>query len=1842
MAKIISAMANNITPGPKRLSEGSTKFYMVVLDGDPALSGCRCPIGTIAIYNDVVSKPNRSYKYFKYGKNAFEWNLTASSAPGGGSSSVASAPDWAGATGYLTADMVKSGIYFIRRIANGTSAASFSAAEAAAWSYMGQSTIPAFSASTVVVSGGLIRDEGVLWQRISAGTTGGAFNLAEKALWNKITATSLTTWGGSTSYLQGELAQNSGVTLLRIADGTSAATFTAAEAGDWTYVGQSDVSSFSGSSVYVAGTQISEEGVLWSRLAAGTSGATFNSAEKVFWGKLTASSVSLWTGSLPYLAGEISKSGSVIMRRTADGTSAASFTAAEAGAWSYISQDSVSGFSAASVYIAGEQISEAGVLWERIAAGTSGASFDVTEKAFWNKLTKVSLESWVASEVYALNELVLNSGLTLRRNSAGTSAATFTLAEASAWDYISQSTIGAFSGSSVYNAGTLISESGSLWERILTGTSGASFDSAEMALWSKLTTSSVINFAGSTDYLADEIVYFSGLTLKRVADGTSAATFTLAEAGNWILLAQEPVSGFSGAAVYPAGVQISEEGVLWERISNGLSGASFDLTEKAFWSKLTYTSIGNFAGDTAYLADEVAYFNGLTIRRVADGTSAATFTLAEAANWVLLAQEPVASFVGSTVYVPGFQISEEGSLWERTALGTSGASFDATEKGLWSKLTDVTIGDWAAQFPYALGNLVVNSNVELRRTSAGTSAATFTLVEAGDWELISQKLISAWVATTVYMLGEIVIVEGSLYSADATFTSAAGFDFTSWTKLTSSSVQAWVASTDYVTGDLVSSAGVYLLRTSAGTSTASFNTAEAGAWTYVSQLSLNAFSATTVYPAGVKIVHNGSVYESSIAFTSGLTFSSADWDISHIPSSHIPVWVADLYYETGGIVLSGNKLIRRVTSGVSEAAFDLTEAGTWTIESQDFTPWSPSTLYMADERISSLSAVWERIAAGTSGLLFDAAESADWTRLYELLPSANKEGQVASYSSKYSGYTSADGTGIYLSPADPIMTGWAGTLSSIVSNASSDFRGETEYNLSDASAVAILSGDSIQFNSLHLANTSQTYEFAIVKGVGTAGVIGQFLLQDATVTTDFVSIDFDPNALSAAAAFQASAGGNATVSIIYRNDTGSSFRIIVEVLRPTTSVGVWTSSIKPARSLTLGGADDATLTSIIRTAAPRIDLHDASSGQRYHLLQPADITGDLGSGLVKRGDVTADGDVGEGIYGFDASGGVFDWTLPSATGSQERRILISNDVASNNVTIKVQVGESLNDAIDGTFTCQIDSQVLYAIDRAAGEWALQVLGAGASTSLGYAGIIQASTDASITFPYSILFDDTAGDSSGVTANVANNRLEITEDGVYDLSFSASLQSVNSVKTLLVQINGVDSTLRAVTNAASGSATSIIGGGTLSLVSGDLVTMILRTVVGDAGVDVTGARIFAKRIPSNEVVLAGMVIPTELPYGRLSKTDGVSQDSNAEITFNEATYSSGVTASVGSNSLTVITAGRYRIEAMLNAGDFNLDYDLEIRKNGVAIEIFAIDVNPGAATNTFSFDADLVAADVITLTGISLGDTLTFKSGGTSAYLDIRRIPESTVVNPATIVPVTLHRTRMRRVAAQSIVAGAITTIAFDAADFNIGSIGNTSTGLVTIAQAGTYRISAGWKNNISQNNIRIQIGVDGTIVGRGGRADPSSGGVSWPKASVTLDLSVGQAISVDAFIDATTQDTATSLADQPFVEVIQLADYTVIDATDVVVTDAAASGYMDIGTMRMQWGPGVAGTPIVFPVPFSSAPSVVATVEGNSSDRIVAVNVPTTTGVSITSFNTGSNTPSSGENFYWQAIGLKP
>lgn len=183
-----------------------------------------------------------------------------------------------------------------------------------------------------------------------------------------------------------------------------------------------------------------------------------------------------------------------------------------------------------------------------------------------------------------------------------------------------------------------------------------------------------------------------------------------------------------------------------------------------------------------------------------------------------------------------------------------------------------------------------------------------------------------------------------------------------------------------------------------------------------------------------------------------------------------------------------------------------------------------------------------------------------------------------------------------------------------------------------------------------------------------------------------------------------------------------------------------------------------------------------------------------------------------------------------------------------------------------------------------------------------------------------------------------------------------------------------------------------------------------------------------------------------------------------------------------------------------------------------------------------------------------------------------------------------------------------------------------------------------WNPALDQaaSSLEQWITVDGANAGVPGnymtadQPNPDNRGV----ARVIVDATGGPKV-----ISYTLATSALNVSNQAFISIKQLPSSTVVmpAASEIEVADQAASGYMDIGTMRMQWGIGSAQTTITLPVPFANANY---SISGICTSGISNLFNPTLGNITSTSFfanlwNTNGG-GGIGGTVRWIAIGLRP
>jgi len=107
----------------------------------------------------------------------------------------------------------------------------------------------------------------------------------------------------------------------------------------------------------------------------------------------------------------------------------------------------------------------------------------------------------------------------------------------------------------------------------------------------------------------------------------------------------------------------------------------------------------------------------------------------------------------------------------------------------------------------------------------------------------------------------------------------------------------------------------------------------------------------------------------------------------------------------------------------------------------------------------------------------------------------------------------------------------------------------------------------------------------------------------------------------------------------------------------------------------------------------------------------------------------------------------------------------------------------------------------------------------------------------------------------------------------------------------------------------------------------------------------------------------------------------------------------------------------------------------------------------------------------------------------------------------------------------------------------------------------------------------------------------------------------------------------------------QLPSKTVINAADLATDDQSASGYIDIGNMRMQWGIDTSANTgvraITFPAPFADTGYVVTVSPSALGNETASAQALSTTQFNARIWEANTALSTSGD-ISWQAIGLKP
>lgn len=290
---------------------------------------------------------------------------------------------WTANTAYSANDVVYQGTNFYKRIASGTSGATFDAAEEALWNVMGTTgSIATWATANYYEIGEVVTNNGTIYRTTTPHTAGATFDLTEATNFAVIgNYTNTSVWTASTYYPIGKIVtQGLGRVLASNTAHTSSATFDLTEANKWDVIKQADVNPWAANSIYYASEVATYKNGLIKSSANQLTTATFDATESVNWISVAAG-FDTWTASTYYYANTIitgTLTGRVVMR-TADGISGANFDATEAGNYTLVKPALRQIFSALTYYYQDEEVLETSggyVRYNKIASGMSGIGLD--------------------------------------------------------------------------------------------------------------------------------------------------------------------------------------------------------------------------------------------------------------------------------------------------------------------------------------------------------------------------------------------------------------------------------------------------------------------------------------------------------------------------------------------------------------------------------------------------------------------------------------------------------------------------------------------------------------------------------------------------------------------------------------------------------------------------------------------------------------------------------------------------------------------------------------------------------------------------------------------------------------------------------------------------------------------------------------------------------------------------------------------------------------------------------------------------------------------------------------------------------------------------------------------------------------------------------------------------------------------------------------------------------------------------------------------------------------------------------------------------------------------------
>jgi len=237
----------------------------------------------------------------------------------------------------------------------------------------------------------------------------------------------------------------------------------------------------------------------------------------------------------------------------------------------------------------------------------------------------------------------------------------------------------------------------------------------------------------------------------------------------------------------------------------------------------------------------------------------------------------------------------------------------------------------------------------------------------------------------------------------------------------------------------------------------------------------------------------------------------------------------------------------------------------------------------------------------------------------------------------------------------------------------------------------------------------------------------------------------------------------------------------------------------------------------------------------------------------------------DALFRFEVSAGYLNngISIIPAVGTDAHWVRISDAVKSNMVATVApaitddaaslyEVGSTWVDtATDTSYVC-LDNSVGAAV------WSISAGGPVAVAQALHFGSVSDSTGiTNVVFPYTAEFDTAPGTAVGIIVATATNSMTVARSGNYTVSLGASFRALSNIKTATLHVNGIASTVIAVTSAIANNPNACSATAHLSLSAGDVITLIISSAFSEVDVDVYGAYMSLTEIPSQNVTSASI-------------------------------------------------------------------------------------------------------------------------------------------------------------------------------------------------------------------------------------------------------------------------------------------------------------------------------------------------------------------------------------------------